>query len=46
MCVCARAPACARVLHIYWVMENVSARACYIHLSVVFHVSRAEEVEP
>lgn len=26
-------------------MENVSARACYIHLSVVFHVSRAEEVE-
>lgn len=40
---CARAHAC--VLHIYWVRENVSARACYIHLSVVFHVSRAEEVE-
>lgn len=30
-------------LHIYWVVENVSARACYIHLSVVSHVSGREE---
>ena len=25
--------------HVYWVVENVSARACYIHLSAVLHVS-------
>ena len=31
VCVCV----CVCVLHIYWVVENVSARACYIHLSAV-----------
>lgn len=31
------------VPHIYWVVENVSARACYIHLSVVSHVSGTED---
>lgn len=36
-------PACERLLHIYWVVENVSARACYIHLSAVVHVSGTDE---
>lgn len=38
-CVCVCVFDKSNVLHIYWVVENVSARACYIHLSAVFHVS-------